>query len=247
MRVWDIHPGYLNRQSLLGEHRELHGLVSILVNGKKGYSQHPETLRWVGYGWALKQRHRELVAEMNLRGYQDKSPVRTRSNLGVWPSVYIDEPHIQLKLLKAKYENKEKIRKGCIVICTGGTADIPVAEEAAQTAEFFGNHVERLYDVGVAGVHRLLSNMDTLRKGNCVVAVAGMEGALASVVAGLVEKPVIAVPTSVGYGANFGGMSALLTMINSCANGISVVNIDNGYGAGYISSQINRLAIQSNK
>lgn len=110
MRVWDIHPGYLNRQSLLGEHRELHGLVSILVNGKKGYSQHPETLRWVGYGWALKQRHRELVAEMNLRGYQDKSPVRTRSNLGVWPSVYIDEPHIQLKLLKAKYENKEKGR-----------------------------------------------------------------------------------------------------------------------------------------
>ena len=110
MRVWDIHPGYLNRQSLLGEHRELHGLVSILVNGKKGYSQHPETLRWVGYGWALRQRHQELVYEMNLRGYQDKSPVRTRSNNGKWPSVYIDEPHIQFKLLKEKYANKEKGR-----------------------------------------------------------------------------------------------------------------------------------------
>ena len=110
MRVWDIHPGYLNRQSLLGEHRELHGLVSILVNGKKGYSQHPETLRWVGYGWALKQRHQELVYEMNLRGYQDKSPVRTRSSQGKWPSVYIDEPHIQFKLLREKYVNKEKGR-----------------------------------------------------------------------------------------------------------------------------------------
>lgn len=110
MRVWDIHPGYLNRQSLLGEHRELHGLVSILVNGKKGYSQHPETLRWVGYGWALKQRHEELVYEMNLRGYKDKSPVRTRKNQGKWPSIYIDEPHIQFKLLKEKYVNKEKGR-----------------------------------------------------------------------------------------------------------------------------------------
>ena len=110
MRVWDIHPGYLNRQSLLGEHRELHGLVSILVNGKKGYSQHPETLRWVGYGWALKQRHKELGCEMKLRGYKDKSPVRTRSNHGQWPTEYIDEPHIQIKLLKEKYIDKEKGR-----------------------------------------------------------------------------------------------------------------------------------------
>lgn len=110
MRVWDIHPGYLNRQSLLGEHRELHGLVSILVSGKKGYSRHPETLRWVGYGWALKQRHKELVCEMNLRGYKDNSPVRTRSNQGVWPGDYIDEPHIQFKLLKEKYKNREKGR-----------------------------------------------------------------------------------------------------------------------------------------
>ncbi|MDH5230131.1 MAG: DUF1722 domain-containing protein [Gammaproteobacteria bacterium] len=110
MRIWDIHPGYLNRQSLLGEHRELHGLVSILVNKKKGYSSHPETLRWLGYGWALKQRHRELVCEMKLRGYQDKSPVRTKSNYGTWPSAFIDKPHIQLALLKDKYITREKGR-----------------------------------------------------------------------------------------------------------------------------------------
>ena len=110
MRVWDIHPGYLNRQSLLGEHRELHGLVSILVNGKTGYSRHPETLRWVGYGWALKQRHQELVCEMSLRGYQDRSPVKTRSNPGMWPDEFIDPPHIQFKLLKEKYRSREKGR-----------------------------------------------------------------------------------------------------------------------------------------
>lgn len=110
MRIWDIHPGYLNRQSLLGEHRELHGLVSILVSNKKGYSKHPETLRWVGFGWAIKQRHRELVCEMNLRGYQDRSPVRTRSRRGGWPSVYIDAPHVQFALLKEKYKNKDEGR-----------------------------------------------------------------------------------------------------------------------------------------
>jgi len=110
MRIWDIHPGYLNRQSLLGEHRELHGLVSIIVNGKKGYSHHPETMRWVGYGWAIKQRHRELVCEMVLRGYADKSPVKTRSNKGNWPSLYIDKPHIQFQLLKEKYKEKEEGR-----------------------------------------------------------------------------------------------------------------------------------------
>ena len=129
-----------------------------------------------------------------------------------------------------------------IVVCTGGTADIPVAEEAAQTAEYFGARVERVYDVGVSGIHRVLSKEEVLRGADCVIAVAGMEGALASVIGGLVSNPVIAVPTSVGYGASFGGMSALLTMINSCANGITVVNIDNGYGAGYVATQINRLA-----
>lgn len=143
-----------------------------------------------------------------------------------------------------KIEKMKKKLTGYIAVCTGGTADIPVAEEAAQTAEFFGSYVERIYDVGVAGIHRLLSQRDHLAKANCVVAVAGMEGALGTVIAGLVENPVIAVPTSVGYGANFQGLSALLTMVNSCANGISVVNIDNGYGAGYLSTQINRLAVK---
>ncbi len=107
MRIWDIHPGYLNRQSLLGEHRELHGLVSILVNGKQGYARHPETLRWVGYGWAIRQRHRQLVCEMQLRGYRDQTAVRTRSGVGVWPADYIDEPHVQFQLLKGKYRDKE--------------------------------------------------------------------------------------------------------------------------------------------
>ena len=142
-----------------------------------------------------------------------------------------------------KIQREKKNLCGNIAVCTAGTADIPVAEEAAQTAEFFGSYVERIFDVGVSGIHRLLSQTEKLEKANVVVAVAGMEGALASVVGGLVSVPVIAVPTSVGYGANFGGISALLTMINSCANGISVVNIDNGYGAGYIATQINRLAV----
>ena len=137
---------------------------------------------------------------------------------------------------------KDKI--GLIAVCTAGTADIAVAEECAQTAEFFGQKVERFYDIGVSGLHRLLSKVDQLQKANCVVVVAGMEGALASVIGGLVANPVIAVPTSVGYGANFHGLSALLTMINSCSNGVATVNIDNGFGAGFLASQINRLAVR---
>jgi len=144
------------------------------------------------------------------------------------------------RIITARKEKKNLI--GNIAVCTAGTADIPVAEEAAQSAEFFGCFVERIYDVGVSGIHRLLSKTELLQKANCVIAIAGMEGALASVVGGLVSVPVVAVPTSVGYGASFGGLSALLTMINSCANGISVVNIDNGFGAAYIASQINFLA-----
>lgn len=146
-----------------------------------------------------------------------------------------------------KIEKKDKVRVGMIAVCTAGTADIPVAEEASETAEFLGTNVERVYDVGVAGIHRLLSRLEVIQSANCVVAIAGMEGALASVIGGLVDKPVIAVPTSVGYGANLGGLAALLTMINSCANGIAVVNIDNGYGAGYMATQINRLGVKSNE
>ena len=143
-----------------------------------------------------------------------------------------------------KVEKPDKEHVGCVAVCTGGTADIPVAEEAAQTAEYFGTKVDRIYDVGVAGIHRLLSQRERISKANCIIAVAGMEGALGTVIAGLADAPVITVPTSVGYGASFHGLSALLTMINSCANGISVVNIDNGYGAGYIATQINRMAVK---
>lgn len=128
-----------------------------------------------------------------------------------------------------------------IAVVTAGTADIPVAEEAAITAEAFGNTVDRIFDVGVAGIHRLYRQLPKIREAKVIVAVAGMEGALPSVLGGLVDKPVIAVPTSVGYGANFNGLSALLTMLNSCSNGISVVNIDNGFGAGYMASMINKL------
>ena len=131
---------------------------------------------------------------------------------------------------------------GDIVIATGGTSDIPVAEEAALTAEVLGNKVKRLYDVGVAGLHRMLAHIDDIMTARVIIAVAGMEGALASVIAGLADCPVIAVPTSIGYGASFNGIAALLAMLNSCASGVTVVNIDNGFGAGYTASMINHLA-----
>lgn len=134
---------------------------------------------------------------------------------------------------------------GTIVVATGGTSDIPVAEEAALTAEFLGNEVVRLYDVGVAGLHRLLNHRQELMQASVVIAIAGMEGALASVIGGLVDCPVIAVPTSVGYGAAFGGVAALLSMLNSCASGVSVVNIDNGFGAGFLAHKINHMEAKS--
>ena len=131
---------------------------------------------------------------------------------------------------------------GKIIVATGGTSDIPVAEEAALTAEVHGNEVVRLYDVGVAGLHRTLAHLDEIMSARVIVAIAGMEGALASVIGGLADCPVIAVPTSVGYGALFNGLSALLSMLNSCASGVSVVNIDNGFGAGYLASMINHIS-----
>ena len=179
------------------------------------------------------------------RIYQKEGEVLgTRASAEQYRLVKEEFPKVQYDPISRilNIEKRDKVRTGKIAVCTAGTADIPVAEEAAQTAEFFGTSVERVYDVGVSGLHRLLSRLEVIRQANCVVAVAGMEGALASVIGGLVEKPVIAVPTSVGYGANMHGLSALLTMINSCANGIAVVNIDNGYGAGYMATQINRLA-----
>jgi len=136
-------------------------------------------------------------------------------------------------------------RIGRVLVVSAGTSDLPVAEEAALTAEFLGNRVERLYDAGVAGIHRLLDNREQLVSARVLIVVAGMEGALPSVVGGLVDKPVIAVPTSVGYGASFGGLAALLGMLNSCASGVAVVNIDNGFGAGYLASQINHLGVRA--
>lgn len=160
--------------------------------------------------------------------------------------------YVSKKLPDAKYcEISKCITVGCpektvgnVTICTGGTTDIPVAQEAAVTAQMCGSNVTKIFDVGVAGLHRLMSRIDELQDANVIIACAGMEGALASVVGGLVSVPVIAVPTSIGYGANFGGVSALLAMLNSCSAGISVVNIDNGFGAGYIASQINSLGGQ---
>lgn len=143
------------------------------------------------------------------------------------------------RIISLKYEEIPQI--GNIAICTGGTADLFVAEEAALTAEFFGAKVNRFYDVGVSGLHRMLNKIDQIKQANVIIAIAGMEGALATVMAGLVDKPIIAVPTSVGYGASFNGISALLTMLSTCAEGISVVNIDNGYGAAYAACQINKL------
>ena len=178
--------------------------------------------------------------------YEEEGEVLgTRASREQYEFVKAKVPQVEYDPLSRilKIEKKGKERIGKIAVCTAGTADIPVAEEAAQTAEFFGSRVERIYDVGVSGSHRLLDRIELIQSANCVVAVAGMEGALASVLGGLVDKPVIAVPTSVGYGANLNGLSALLTMINSCANGIAVVNIDNGYGAGYISTQINRMGV----
>ncbi len=149
--------------------------------------------------------------------------------------------HEDSRTLFLRCKDLEDQGKGKILVVTAGTSDIPVAEEAAITAEVMGNTVERIFDVGVAGLHRLLAHFDQLLDARVLIVVAGMEGALPSVVSGLVERPVVAVPTSVGYGASFGGITALLAMLNSCASGVMVVNIDNGFGAGYAASLINRL------
>jgi len=169
----------------------------------------------------------------------------TRASQEVYDAVREIEPTAEYnelgRTIAVRKIRREVTDGGLVLVVTGGTADIPVAEEAAVTAGIMGNRVERLYDVGVAGLHRLLGNKDKLFEASVIIVVAGMEGALASVVGGMVDKPVIAVPTSVGYGASFNGIAALLTMLNSCASGVSVVNIDNGFGAGYSAALINRL------
>ena len=167
----------------------------------------------------------------------------TRVDLATWQRVHDAIPDAEYhELARAITVRRDVPRgKGTIVVASAGTSDLPVAEEAAVTADLMGNDIERIYDIGVAGIHRTLSARDRLSSARVVVVVAGMEGALPSVVAGMVDVPVIAVPTSIGYGASFGGVAALLGMLNSCANGVSVVNIDNGFGAGCIASMINHL------
>lgn len=199
---------------------------------------HPEVIYCEGK--ALE--HIKKIVSSMLKG--DSNILATRASREVFEAIMeIDDSVEYFELARICFIRKREIKKtdGKILVVTGGTSDIPVAEEAAVTAEVMGNTVERLYDVGVAGIHRLLSNTDRLFEARVLITVAGMEGALAGVVAGLVDKPVIAVPTSIGYGANFKGLSSLLTMLNSCAAGIGVVNIDNGFGAGCLASMINKL------
>ncbi len=188
----------------------------------------------------------QIVAILGRLAAHNDRVMATRASAEVFEAVRAEIPgasyHEVARIVVVERPGLPQIEGiGRVAVATGGTADVPVAEEAAVTAEVMGASVERIYDVGVAGLHRLLDRQQALSDARVVVAVAGMEGALPGVIAGLVDKPVVAVPTSVGYGANFGGLSALLTMLNSCAAGIGVVNIDNGFGAGYLAAQINRL------
>lgn len=243
----------------------IHHLLNQVQNNEISIEKAEELLKKLPYedlGFAKLDHHRELRSGFGEVVYC--AGKQTDHLVSIYQSFYQKETNIlgtraskeqfeavRASIPEAQYDELSRIIKvilhpqeqtGLIAVCTGGTSDIPVAEEAAQTAEFFGSNVERFYDIGIAGIHRLLSKIEAIRKANCIIAIAGMEGALGGVIAGLVDKPVICVPTSIGYGANFSGLSALLTMLNSCAEGLSVVNIDNGFGAGYISTQINRLA-----
>jgi pyridinium-3,5-biscarboxylic acid mononucleotide synthase len=184
---------------------------------------------------------RDIVAFLNTR---NSSVLATRATEQMYNAVRdvcsTAEYHLLARTIVIR-KGVENIPSTSIAILSAGTSDIPIAEEAAITAEVFGNKVLRVFDVGVAGIHRLYESLPRLKESRVVVVVAGMEGALPSIVKGLIDKPVIAVPTSIGYGANFGGLSALLGMLTSCSSGISVVNIDNGFGAGYLASMINKL------
>ena len=213
-----------------------------LDTGRKERTGFPETVFCQG-------KEDSFLREIFKRLYEKNGEVLgTRASVAQFEVVKAVLPELRYDAVSRllTIQSEEKKQTGNIVVCSAGTADIPVAQEAAGTAEFFGCRVRRIFDAGVSGLHRLLAEESVLKAADCVIAVAGMEGALPSVIGGLVSVPVIAVPTSVGYGANFGGVAALLTMINSCANGVSVVNIDNGYGAGYIASQIKRLAERGN-
>ena len=251
-------------------HQELHQLLEQVKNGEVSIEEageqitrkpfddlgfakvdHHRALR-VGYPEVIYCENKELShiegIVKNMLERSDESILATRASREVYEHILRVAPQAEYhELARIVIVHRKAIPKvpGKILVVTACTADIAVAEEAAVTAEALGNPVERLYDVGVAGIHRLLARLDVIRSANVVIAVAGMEGALASVIGGLIDKPLIAVPTSVGYGSNFHGLSALLTMLNSCASGIGVVNIDNGFGAAYLASNINKINLEN--
>ena len=185
---------------------------------------------------------KKIIQSMNRAGHSVLATKLSKDNFRkLKPSLPKVSEYNKMAQTLVIEKNKQRKRSGLIIIISAGTSDIPIAEEASVTAQLLGSRIETLFDVGVAGIHRLLDNLEQIRKARVVIVVAGMEGALASVVGGLVDKPIIAVPTSIGYGTSFGGVSALLTMLNSCAPGIAVVNIDNGFGAGSMAHRINIL------
>ncbi len=243
---------------------EIKKMLESVKNGEisvENASEKLKTLQFEDIGYAKIDYHRKLrngfpeviycegKAEEHILGIMENMCLREVNILATRATKKVFE-FVSKKIKNAKYNEKARIitventqikkHGGKIAVVTAGTADIAVSEESAVTAEFFGNEVIRVYDVGVAGIHRLFANLSKINEASVIVVVAGMEGALASVVGGLSDKPIIAVPTSIGYGASFGGIAALLTMLNSCASGVSVVNIDNGFGAGYMAATINR-------
>jgi pyridinium-3,5-biscarboxylic acid mononucleotide synthase len=212
---------------------------TVLDNNRMNRTGFPEVIYSAG---KTPEQVRKIFGTMAEQG---DNILATRADISIYEAVKADYPeafyHEAARIVSLKNRDFPQSSEHPVAVITAGTSDIPVAEEAALTAEFYGNKVIRINDVGVAGIHRLLNRLELIRTARVLVVVAGMEGALPSAVGGLVDKPVIAVPTSVGYGASFGGLAALLGMLNSCASGTSVVNIDNGFGAGYLASMINRL------
>ena len=211
---------------------------TVIDNNRKSRTGYSEVIYCAG---KKPEQVRDIFLEMSS---SKQSILATKADISVYKTVAESVPDaVYYETARIITLNKKKIlsTEHPIVVINAGTSDLPISEEAAVTAEFYGNKVLRINDSGVAGIHRLFSKLEIIRAARVLVVVAGMEGALPSVVAGMVDKPVIAVPTSIGYGASFGGLAALLGMLNSCASGLSVVNIDNGFGAGYLASMINEL------
>ena len=245
--------------------KEIEKLLRDVKSGQTGIEEALDTLRSFPYtdlGFARIDNHREIrtgypeiiycagksaeqVKEIfAVMAERENNIIGTRADQEKYEAVRTicpDAVYYPIARIISLQKKKPEIPESMIAIITAGTSDIPVAEEAAITAELLGNNVLRIYDAGVAGIHRLVDKLPEIRKCRVVIVIAGMEGALASVVGGLIDKPVIAVPTSVGYGASFGGISALLAMLTSCSTGVTVVNIDNGFGAGFSASMINRM------